>query len=63
MSLRIVGSGLLLLSLLFVQGCHHQSNYRAGYCEPPCGTAAPVVAGSPGCCPTGGAVVVPGVAH
>ena len=59
MSLRIVGSGLLLLSLLFTEGCRHNTNYRAGCCEPPCGVAASaaVVPANPGCAPTGAAVV------
>ena len=45
MSLRILSAGLLLLTVVVVSGCHSQSRYGAGYCQP-----NTVVAGSP--CPT-----------
>jgi len=45
MSLRILGAGLMLLTLVLVSGCHSTSRYGSGYCAP-----SPVVAGSP--CPS-----------
>jgi hypothetical protein len=41
MALRIVGTAVMLLALVVVSGCHSQSRYGSGYCQPTVSSAPP----------------------
>jgi hypothetical protein len=59
MALRIVGTAVMLLALVVVGGCHSQSRYGAGYCQPSGVVASAPPCGSP--CNTCGTPPPPGV--
>ena len=58
MCLRPFAAGLVLVSLVFIGGCHSTSAYRASCCTAPVVAATPV-APCNNCPPTAGVVPVP----